>query len=257
MESLLAEFGTTSLILAFAVVVLAGFVKGAVGFALPMIMISGVGSLMDAEAAIAAIVLPALVTNTMQATRQGLGAATATLRTYWRLNLVMLLMIALCAQLVAVLPGWLLFLILGGMVTVFGTIQLSGWRPVIPDARAHRMEWIAGTVAGFFGGLSGVWGPPVLMYLLARGVPKVDLVRAQGISFLTGSIVLVIAHLRSGLLDGVTLPFSAAMVVPAVAGMLLGRVAQDRLDQERFRRLTLFVLVLAGLNLLRRGFLAM
>ena len=41
--------------------------------------------------------------------------------------------------------------------------------------------------------------------------------------------------------------------MPAVAGMLAGQALQDRLDQDRFRRLTLFVLVLAGLNLLRRG----
>ena len=108
-------------------------------------------------------------------------------------------------------------------------------------------------VAGFFGGLSGVWGPPILMYFIALELPKTEMVRAQGVSFLLGSVILVAAHLRSGLLLGDGGALSAAMVVPALAGMAVGVAVQDRLDQALFRRATLVVLVIAGLNLLRRA----
>ncbi|MCF6195281.1 MAG: hypothetical protein L3J50_01160, partial [Emcibacter sp.] len=60
---------------------------------------------------------------------------------------------------------------------------------------------------------------------------------------------------KSGLLNAQTLPFSAMLLLPALGGLFLGRRLHDRLDQQRFRRLTLFVLVIVGLNLLRRGFL--
>ena len=79
------------------------------------------------------------------------------------------------------------------------------------------------------------------------------MVRVQGISFLIGAIVLTGVHMQSGLLNSVTLPFSAYMVVPAMIGMAVGFWIQDRLEQEKFRRVTLYVLVFAGLNLLRRG----
>ena len=79
------------------------------------------------------------------------------------------------------------------------------------------------------------------------------MVRVQGISFLVGAIVLTGAHLQSGLLSDVTLPLSIWMVVPAMAGMAIGFKVQDRLDQAKFRTITLIVLVFAGLNLLRRG----
>jgi hypothetical protein len=46
------------------------------------------------------------------------------------------------------------------------------------------------------------------------------------------------------------------MVVPAVIGMLIGFQFQDRLDQAKFRKITLAVLVIAGLNLIRRGLIA-
>lgn len=253
MQTIISEFGLLAFAAAFGVMALAGFVKGAVGFALPMIVVSGIGSLMSAEMAIAAIIVPSLVTNLMQAFREGFGAALATLRRFWRLNLVLLIMIALCAQLVVLLPEAVFFVVLGCMVSGLGTVLLVGWRPRLAQKGNRLAEIVAAVIAGFFGGLAGVWGPPILIYLLARDVAKKEMVRAQGISFLLGSVILAGAHVGTGVLSAVTVPFSALLVVPAVLGMWLGQAAQDRLDQARFRRLTLIVLVIAGLNLLRRG----
>ena len=55
------------------------------------------------------------------------------------------------------------------------------------------------------------------------------------------------------MIRGETLPLSVWLVVPAVIGIWLGFKVQDRINQELFRRLTLWVLFLAGLNLIRRG----
>ena len=38
-----------------------------------------------------------------------------------------------------------------------------------------------------------------------------------------------------------------------MAGMMLGGLAHDRIDQQAFRRVTLAVLLVAGLNLVRRA----
>ena len=43
------------------------------------------------------------------------------------------------------------------------------------------------------------------------------------------------------------------MVVPALLGMQLGFALQDRMDVVQFRRWTLVLLVLTGLNLIRRA----
>jgi hypothetical protein len=139
-------------------------------------------------------------------------------------------------------------------ITAFGISQIAGWQPSFPHGHRAAIEVGVGLVAGFFGGISGIWGPPLVMYLLTAGVPKVEQVRVQSLAFLLGSVVLIAAHLRSGVLNSVTLPASAWLVVPAMAGMFLGYRVQDRLDQVVFRRLTLFVLTVAGMNLLRRAF---
>lgn len=251
---LFADHGMTALTLALLGMLVAGFAKGVVGFALPMIAISSIGSVLPAPLAVAAIILPAVITNIWQTFRQGLGAAWETLRRFWLLNLVMFLAIAMTAQLIMVISEALLFGILGVGVCGFALIQLLGWRPSAPPKRWLKpVEAGVAMVAGFFGGLSGVWGPPILLYLTALELPKKELVRAQGVSFLLGSLILVASHLRSGLLLGEGGAISVVMVVPAMIGMAAGLAVQDRLDQQRFRRATLVVLVVAGLNLLRRA----
>ena len=93
----------------------------------------------------------------------------------------------------------------------------------------------------------------LLVYLLSIKAGKVEVVRVQGVVFLIGAVVLFAAHLNSGVLNGATLTFSAALVIPALIGQTLGTFIQDRLDQTRFRRWTLILLVLTGLNLARRA----
>jgi uncharacterized membrane protein YfcA len=194
-----------------------------------------------------------LVSNLFQTLRQGIGPALGTLRRFWRLNLILVVTIALAAQLVVALPDRLLFGILGAVVTAFGASQLAGWRPRFDLGHRARAEALVALVGGFFGGLSGIWGPPIVMYLIAVDLPKTEMVRAQSLSFLLGSVVLLAAHLHSGVLNAVTLPASAWLVLPTMAAMFLGYRVHDRLDQARFLKVTLVVLVLTGLNLLRRA----
>ena len=66
-------------------------------------------------------------------------------------------------------------------------------------------------------------------------------------------LALLLGHLRSGVLNGQTWPLSALLVFPAIVGMWVGFKLGDRFDQERFRRATLWVLIIAGVNLIRRG----
>ena len=67
----IAEFGLPSLAAAAAVMLAAGFVKGAVGFALPLIAIGGLGSFLPAQEAVAVMIFPTFLTNFWQTVRQG------------------------------------------------------------------------------------------------------------------------------------------------------------------------------------------
>ncbi|MCB1366868.1 MAG: sulfite exporter TauE/SafE family protein [Rhodobacteraceae bacterium] len=253
MTGMLADMGTIALLASLSVVAMAGFVKGAVGFALPMILVSGLGSFLPAEIVVAAVILPTVATNLVQAFRTGMRHAWASFRSFWRFNLIVFATILASAQLLSVIPDRVLFLMLGVMIVVFTTMQLAGWRPVIRAGLERVTEVSVALVAGFVGGLTGVWGPPTILYLTALDVPKAESVRVQGVMYLVGSILLTLAHLKSGVLNPSTIPYSALLILPALAGQVIGLKVHDRMDQALFRRATLVVLIIAGANLVRRG----
>ncbi|SIO52312.1 hypothetical protein SAMN05444722_3055 [Rhodovulum sp. ES.010] len=238
---------------AASVALFGGFVKGAVGFALPMILISGLSSFLPAEVALAGLILATLLTNVAQAFRQGAAAAWGSVCRYWRLIGCVVLAIGLSAPLVTILPDRAMYLLLGIPIAGFTFSQLLGRQLILPARHRARAEVATGLVGGFFGGISGVWGPPVIAYLLSFNTDKVEMVRVQGVVFLLGAVMLVAAHLGSGVLNAQTLPFSAALVVPAALGMWLGFRVQDRLEPNRFRKATLVILTIAAGNLIRKG----
>lgn len=244
------------LLSAITITLLAGFVKGAVGFAMPMIMISGLGSFMPPELALAGLILPTLACNLWQSLRQGVGPAVASASRHKVYMAVLLVMILITAQFVTEMPAWLLLLILGVPVSLFAVLQLVGWRPRLHAGNRRVAEIGVGAFSGAIGGLSGVWGPPTVLYLTALDTPKVEQVRTQGVIYGLGAVMLTVAHLRSGILNAETVGLSLVLTLPGLLGMWLGLVVQDRLDQARFRRMTLIVLVIAGLNLIRRALFA-
>ena len=252
-EGFVAQFGVAGLVGATFALAAGGFAKGVVGFALPLIALGMLGSFLPYETAVALLVVPTLISNLFQSLRNGLAAAWASLQQFWRLNLILVVMIVASAQLVVRLPQAVLFGLLGAFITVAGIIQLVGWVPHIAPARRRAVETGVALIGGFYGGIGGIWGPPLVIYMLALRLPKSEMIRALSMSFLAGSIVLFIAHLHSGVLDATTLPVSSWMVLPTLLAMWAGYRVHDRLDAAMFRRVTLVVLILAGLNLLRRA----
>ena len=244
-------------ILAFgaAVAVLAGAVKGVVGFAMPMLLISGLSSVMTPEVALAGLILPTLATNMWQALRQGIGEAWKSIKRFRVFLLAGLVLLLSSAQLVRVLPNNAMLLLIGVPIVIYTTAGLAG-RPLrLPSRPSRGVEALIGAVAGFFGGISGVWGPPTVAMLTAQNTEKTEQMRVQGVIYGLGAIVLTGAHVGSGVLNWETAPFSVALTLPAVLGMWIGFRIQDRIDQKTFGKLTLAVLFLAGLNLVRRGLL--
>ena len=238
---------------AFVVTAFAGFVKGALGFAMPMIMMSAFGSIMPATVAMAAMILPTLFTNVQQGFRDGTGAAVQSVVKF-RLHIAMVaIFICVSAGFAQIIPQWVMYALLGVPIAGFAIWQLSGRPLVLNLHHRRRAEGISGVIGGLYGGISGIWGPPLIVYLLSIGTEKREQVRVQGVVFLIGAVTLTVAHLVSGLLNAQTLPLSAVLCIPAFAGMKAGFALQDRLDVGQFRRWTLVLLILTGLNLVRRA----
>ena len=242
-----------ALIAAFAVTLSAGVVKGAIGFALPLIIISGLSLFLDPLVAVAGVILPALFSNIQQVGRYSRAEILDALKEHWRYILIVCVMILFVAQLITLVPERVFYLILGIPVVALSMIQLLGVRFHIPPARRRVAEWSIGAFAGGLGGFTGTWGPPTVLYLIALETPKARQLLVQGVVYSLGAAALVLGHLQSGVLNVSTAPFSALLLIPSFLGMRIGFLLGDRLDADLFRKITLIVLVVAGANLVRRG----
>ena len=104
---------------AVMVAIAAGLVKGLVGFALPMIFISGLSLVLPPQLALAALIMPTFFTNGLQALRQGPAAALASFKRF-RIFLVSgVICLTVSAQFVLYLEQETLFFLIGFVVTAF------------------------------------------------------------------------------------------------------------------------------------------
>ncbi len=252
METFFPLLTPVELGLAALIAVFAGFVKGVVGFAMPLVFISGLTTFIPAELALAGLIVPTLATNALQALRQGVQAAVRSTIDFRIFLAVGGIALIASAQLVRAVPEQIMMAVIGVPVTFFALLQLSGYQIKL-KGRSPMIETFAGMIAGALGGVSGIWGPPTVAYLTALNTPKHDQMRVQGVIYGLGAVALLIAHTGSGVLRAETVWFSVAMVPAALMGVWMGMGVMNRIDQRVFRRATLFVLCVAGLNLMRRA----
>lgn len=252
MDTLFPFLSPVTLILSLGIAFCAGFVKGVVGFAQPLVLISGLTLFLPPEIALAGLIVPTLVTNTMQSLRQGAKAAWESAKAFRYFLIFGGITLVIAAQMVRVVPEEVLQFVIGAPAVAYALLQLGGVQFELAR-RSRIVEAVIGAIAGLMGGFAGVWGPPTVMYLTALGTPKAEQLRVQGVIYGAGSVALVGAHAGSGVLRAETLPFSILLVIPAVFGMWAGRRQVDQIDQAVFKRVTLIVLLIAGANLIRRA----
>ncbi len=235
-----------------AAFLLAGFAKGAVGFAFPMIAVSLLSLALPVSEAVAVSLLPTVAANLAQALQGGGRAALATLRRHAGLNVCSMLGVAVGA---AIAPGAderALALGLG-----LATLGCAAWQAA--GARL-RLGWpadvagaAAGATGGVFGGLIGFATPPILLYYAALPLAPRDFTRALGATFLVASAAAAAAHAGWGALDGAAALWGLLAAAPTALGLAVGAAAARRLDQARFHRLCLAGIVLCGGVILSRG----
>ena len=146
-----------------------------------------------------------------------------------------------------------LILCLGAVIVLFSATSLMAIPPPLPDRFDRLAQWVAGLLAGVLGGLTAIWSPPMVIYLLSRRVDKNDFVRVSDLLIFLGGIPLCLGFWQAGLLTGDLATLSLGMTAPTLVGFSIGEIIRRRLNADRFRRIVLIIFLLMGLNLIRKG----
>ncbi|MDE0780182.1 MAG: sulfite exporter TauE/SafE family protein [Alphaproteobacteria bacterium] len=228
-----------------------GLSKGAVGIGLPLVSLPFIAIMLPPLQAIALLVVPVISTNIFQVFHQGLFVAMA--RRYWSLILTIAVTAILASRLIVSVDNEVLLIAIGFIIAIIGLMRVIRLPVGIPDRHEVWLNPLIGLVSGLVGSVSNLFGPPVFAYLSMRGITKDSFIVVIAMVFLVGAIPL---HANLFLL-GVTTPeiliLSALTTIPVVAGMALGTWLRARFSQAMFEKILVTVIVVAGLNLIRRG----
>jgi uncharacterized membrane protein YfcA len=236
---------TTQIVFGLAVFLLAGTVKGLVGLGLPTMTIALTSLMLPLPEAIALISLPTIVTNVWQAAVGG--KFWTIVRRQWPLILPLAVTLYLTMWLVGQKgPNWA-FLVLGGVLIVYGAMGLLRLRLRLTPDVERPLAPVIGAISGFVAGVVGVPVIPLMPFLQALDIKPSEIVQSLGVVLCATSLTLTASLLNFGLLDGPRAIVSGAAVVPALAGMWLGQQIRNRLSVEQFRLAVFWALLLMGL----------
>lgn len=222
----------------------AGIVKGIVGFGMPTVALAALAAGFGLKTAIALTVFPVLVTNVWQAITGGHLVALT-----WRL-LPMLATIFVGIYLGSLIlvrtSPEILTIVLGCLVSLYALTGLAKWR-LPPVGRAERWASPAiGLVNGLVTGTTGTFIMPGILYLQSLGLARGQLVQAMGIVFCLSTAVLGVSLTTAALLPAELAIASVIAIVPAIAGMWLGRRISDVMSDAAFDRAFFWGLLIVG-----------
>ncbi len=233
------------------VFLLAGFVKGVVGFGLPTIALALLAVAFGVPQAMALMLAPAFVSNIWQSLAGG--GAGQVLRRIWPFLLAAGLFIFLGALALTRVEARWLSVLLGIVLVIYALISLAGVRLSITARRAVWAGPLIGAVNGVVTGMTGSYVVPGVLFLQGIGLPRDQLIQAMGMLFLTSTVFLGLALGGNSLLSAELGLLSAAALAPALIGMALGQALRRRLPEPLFRKVFFAALLLLGFYIIARA----
>jgi uncharacterized membrane protein YfcA len=120
------------------------------------------------------------------------------------------------------------------------------WDVRLPGAETGWATVLAGSASGALSTSTALAGPPIVLLLASRGVPKRPFRATSALYFLVAGVVAFVVLAFGGSVDGGMLPLAAVLVPAAVAGKVLGASFVGRISERAFRAASLATVVLTG-----------
>jgi uncharacterized membrane protein YfcA len=231
---------------------LAGFVKGVLGFGFPIIALVILTLAVGLLDALAIIIAPTLATNFWQAlSGPHLGAIWQRMRIYFIVSAVAIL---LTAQYLDSANVNLLTALLGAVLFFFALSRLFNFHITVPRRRERMLSLVLGAINGALTGLTGSFMVPSVLYMQALGFSKDMLVQAMGVFFALSTLMLTISLGSNDLINAEQGRLSFMALLPAFIGLFTGRWTRNQFDEAIFQKIFLFsVLALGGYLVWRSG----
>lgn len=228
-----------------------GAVKGLAGIGIPLVSLSLLSLFLPLADAVILLPVPIIVANVWQSFAQP--CFVPALRRFWPLVLAMFAGTVAGAYVLTSLDAASLNLFVGVLVVLF---CLSGYlNPELrlPVRYERGLGVVAGAFGGFMGGVSALFGPPLILYLTSLRLDRESFVGVISSIYLCCAIALVIVFGSAGVMSQAQFIESAIASVPLMLGVWVGQCFRGRIPEEVFRKLLLLVVLGVGVRLIVVG----
>ena len=233
---------------------LAGTVKGIVGFGLPLVSITLLTPLYGLVDAIAVMVLPAMVTNFWQALNGG--RFTSLWKRLWPLYLSGAVSTVIATSALVQIDVQWPTVLLGSVILAYSLVGLTAWQPAEPGRCETWLSPATGVVTGLITGLTGVLVFPLTIYFQALNLDRRALFQAMGIYLLMANVALALVFgWQSAFPEEIT-QLALIGIVAGFVGMALGQRIQAHLSAQQFKRVFFCSLAVVGAYIFLRALLS-
>lgn len=235
----------------FFAFMLGGIVKGVTGVGLPLVLVPLLSPFISVPVTVGLVSVPMVVANIDQSLEGG--STLPTLNGLWPILIPLVAGALVGVHFLVNIDRHTLNLVMG---IVF--LGITGILLVAPRLRiSPRAErWggpLVGLFAGLIGGISAMFGPPLIAFQIGLGTPPSLFVKRMAIQALTASATMLLALGGSGALSWTDMLVSAAMIIPIQLGMPIGRRLRGYVPNPVFRTMVLLILAGSGIEMLRHA----
>jgi uncharacterized membrane protein YfcA len=235
----------SSVLFAGVVVLTAAFFQSATGFGFALLAVPMLSLVIPPQTAVVVVFLEGAGSSLLTATHRR-GDVDRTEAT--RLSVGAVVAMPLGALiLVTASAGALRFAL--GIVTCSAALVM-----LLSGARRHAVlevrpwaTYAVGAVSGVLNTALATNGPPLVVYLRARGLGVAAFRGTLSVVFIVSSVVGLGILLETGAVHAPAVHYAVLTLVPALVGWALGNAVADRLRHHQFVRLVDLVLLTSGL----------
>ena len=131
------------------------------------------------------------------------------------------------------------------LIVIFSALLLV--RDVrLPGADTRWGTLVAGSASGVLSTSTGLAGPPIVLLLASRGLPKHEFRGTSALYFLPISIAGLAVLAFRGLVDSSEVPLGLLLVPAAIVGKAVGTALLKHVSEKAFRAVTLGLVILTG-----------
>ena len=235
------------IIIIFISVFLGAIIKGAVGIGMSMFSVPIIAFFLPPTTAMILLCVPVLITNILQMQiKNGVGSyrflpmfIALILGIIIGCNLILEINLSTISQIIAV------SIIFAAIINLFG-INIKYINPILE----RKLTIPLGFFSGIIGGLSSMYSPYILAYLVSTNLEKEALIRTMATMYFIGSIFIFPIWIYNGLGTLDDLIWSCLLLFPAIFGQKIGTSIRSKISKENFKKIILYTLMIIGISLL-------